>query len=66
MLKRFNGSGVLRSEANPGGLMAELLTLDTLKIAAREYSAVLAYAGVEALYGLTDGKAVGTYVEAGF
>ena len=46
--------------------MREPLTLDTLKMAARAYSVVLAHEGVEALYGVTDGKAVGTYVETRF
>lgn len=42
------------------------LTLDTLADAARAYVARLSVSGIPALYGVTDGKAVGTFVEAGF
>jgi len=42
------------------------LTLETLADAARAYVRRLESAGIPALYGVTDGKAVGTFVEAGF
>ena len=42
------------------------LTLDSLKTTAREYSKLLSATPVPALFGVTDGKAVGTYVEAAF
>ncbi len=40
------------------------LTLAALKVTATEYSKLLSATPVPALYGVTDGKAVGTYVEA--
>lgn len=42
------------------------LSLDLLKTAAKAYAAELSSTGIPSLYGVTDGKAVGTYVEAGF
>lgn len=42
------------------------LTLGTLAEAALAYVSRLSSAGIPALYGVTDGKAVGTFVEAGF
>jgi hypothetical protein len=42
------------------------LTLDTLKESAAEFSKLLSATPVPALFGVTDGKAVGTYVEAAF
>lgn len=42
------------------------LTLEHLKTAAREYAADLSASKISSLYGVTDGKAVGTHVEAGF
>lgn len=42
------------------------LSLDTLKTAAVEFAEFLTSHGIDALYGVTDGKAVGTYVEIGF
>lgn len=46
--------------------MGEALTLDSLKRAAHGYATMLATEGMEALYGVTDGKAIGTLVEAAF
>lgn len=46
--------------------MQEPLSLDLLKKAAHDYGLVLTEAAIPSLYGVTDGKAVGTYVEAGF
>jgi restriction system protein len=42
------------------------LTLDTLRAAATEYSKLLSATPVPALFGVNDGKTVGTYVEAAF
>jgi restriction system protein len=42
------------------------LTLASLKATATAYSKLLSETPVPALYGVTDGKAVGTYVEAAF
>jgi restriction system protein len=42
------------------------LTLDTLKREAKTYAQALSSQAISALYGVTDGKAVGTYVEQGF
>jgi len=42
------------------------LTLDTLRAAAADYAKLLTATPIPALYGVTDGKAVGTYVEAAF
>lgn len=42
------------------------LDLDTLKFAAQEYADELNRLAIPSLYGVTDGKAVGTFVEAGF
>lgn len=42
------------------------LTVDGLKAAGRDFANDLSGAGIEQLYGVTDGKAVGTYVEAAF
>ena len=42
------------------------LTLESLKETATEYSKLLSATPVPALFGVTDGKAVGTYVEAAF
>ena len=42
------------------------LTLESLKTAARQYSAELSETPIPELLGVTDGKAVGTFVEAGF
>ena len=46
--------------------MLEPLSLETLKTAAVEYTVYLSATGIDPLYGVTDGKAVGTYVEANF
>ncbi len=42
------------------------LTLDALKASAAEYSKLLSATPVPALYGVTDGKAIGSYVEVAF
>jgi hypothetical protein len=42
------------------------LDLEMLKVAAKEYAAELSAKPIPILYGVTDGKAVGTFVEAGF
>lgn len=42
------------------------LTLDSLKATASEYSKVLSAQPIPSLFGVTDGKAVGTFVEAAF
>lgn len=42
------------------------LNLSLLKMAAVEYAAELSAEGIPSLYGVTDGKAVGTHVESGF
>ena len=42
------------------------LNVDSLKAKATEYSKLLSATPVPALFGVTDGKAVGTYVEAAF
>lgn len=42
------------------------LSIDLLKKAARDYSEQLSLKGIPSLFGITDGKAVGTYVEAEF
>lgn len=42
------------------------LTIRSLKSAAREFATVLSAAEIPELYGVTDGKAVGTHVEARF
>ncbi|MBD2146140.1 restriction endonuclease [Sphaerospermopsis sp. FACHB-1194] len=44
----------------------ELLTLESLKIAARSFCLELSATPIYNLYGVTDGKAVGTYVESAF
>lgn len=46
--------------------MQEPLSLATLKTAAKSFTAKLSATPIEQLYGVTDGKAVGTYVEAAF
>ncbi len=46
--------------------MQQPLDLASLKIAAAEYAAEVSASSIPSLYGVTDGKAVGTYVEAGF
>ncbi len=43
-----------------------ILTVDGLKAAGRAFANDLTGVGIEQLYGVTDGKAVGTYVEAAF
>ncbi len=43
-----------------------LLSVDGLKTAAKEFTNTLGNTPIEPLYGVTDGKAVGTYVEASF
>lgn len=42
------------------------LTIDELKSAASRYARLLTATAIPELFGVTDGKAVGTYVEAGF
>lgn len=42
------------------------LTLDSIKTEARRYLKELSEKPISSLYGVTDGKAVGTYVEHGF
>jgi hypothetical protein len=42
------------------------LTLDTLKSEASAYARLLSATPIPSLFGVTDGKAVGTYVEASF
>lgn len=42
------------------------LTIESLEVAAREYATELTVTPIPSLYGVTDGKAVGTFVEAGF
>lgn len=42
------------------------LTLEYLQSAAREYAALLSSVGIPSLYGVNDGKTVGTHVEANF
>jgi restriction system protein len=44
----------------------ELLTLESLKTAARNFCSELSVTRIHNLYGVTDGKAVGTYVESTF
>ncbi|MEH2236982.1 restriction endonuclease [Nostoc sp.] len=44
----------------------EVLTLSSLKTAARDFCVVLGATPILNLYGVTDGKAVGTYVELTF
>jgi restriction system protein len=44
----------------------ELLTLESLKTAARNFCSELSVTQIHNLYGVTDGKAVGTYVESTF
>ncbi|WP_413173623.1 restriction endonuclease [Anabaena azotica] len=44
----------------------ELLTLESLKTAARSFCLELSTTAINNLYGVTDGKAVGTYVESAF
>ena len=44
----------------------ELLTLDLLKGAARDFTQELTTTPIPSLYGVTDGKAVGTFVEGAF
>ncbi|MEA5575070.1 restriction endonuclease [Anabaena sp. UHCC 0451] len=44
----------------------ELLTLESLKTAARHFCLELSAVPIHNLYGVTDGKAVGTYVESAF
>jgi hypothetical protein len=46
--------------------MQEPLSLSTLKSAATEFAAQLSKTDIPILYGVTDGKAVGTYVEVQF
>jgi restriction system protein len=43
-----------------------LLTLEGLRVSAAEYGRLLTETPVPQLFGVTDGKAVGTYVEAAF
>jgi hypothetical protein len=44
----------------------EVLTLSSLKTAARDFCVVLSATPIPNLYGVTDGKAVGTFVELTF
>lgn len=44
----------------------ELLTLDLIKGAARDFAHELTTTPIPSLYGVTDGKAVGTFVEGAF
>jgi hypothetical protein len=44
----------------------EPLTLSSLKTAARDFCTLLSATQIPNLYGVTDGKAVGTYVEFAF
>ncbi len=46
--------------------MAKELDLSELKTAARDFIALQSQTAVASLYGVTDGKAVGTYVEQAF
>lgn len=46
--------------------MQEPLSLSLLKKAAKDYAEMLTNTPIPTLYGVTDGKAVGTFVEAGF
>lgn len=43
-----------------------LLTVEALKVAAGDYAKLLSATPILELYGVTDGKAIGTHVEAGF
>ncbi len=43
----------------------ELLTLESLKTAARNFCSELSVTQIHNLYGVTDAKAVGTYVSSG-
>jgi len=74
-LKRVAGSIGFKGEqfgATNEGLMADdrrprtELALATLKTSAKEFSARMSSANIQELYGITDGKAVGTYVEHSF
>jgi hypothetical protein len=49
-----------------GSAKVPRLTVGTLKKAARDYVEAVGVAPIPALFGVTDGKAVGTYVEHGF
>ncbi len=42
------------------------LTLETLKIEAKRYTVSLSQSGIPSLFGVTDGKRIGTYVEQEF
>jgi restriction system protein len=44
----------------------ELLTLKSLKTTALSFCVKLSATPIHSLYGVTDGKAVGTYVESTF
>jgi hypothetical protein len=46
--------------------LQEPLSLSLLKKAAKDYAEMLTNTPIPTLYGVTDGKAVGTFVEAGF
>ncbi len=46
--------------------MLEVLTYETLRSAAARFCRELSNQPIPALYGITDGKAVGTFVEVGF
>ena len=50
----------------PSPLNLPPLTLDRLRASATQYAKLLTATPIPALYGVTDGKAVGTYVEAAF
>lgn len=44
----------------------EVLNLPSLKTAAKEFCVSISATPIHNLYGVTDGKAVGTYVESAF
>jgi restriction system protein len=46
--------------------VSQELDLSELKTAARDFIALQSQTAVASLYGVTDGKAVGTYVEQAF
>lgn len=54
------------SPTDTGSNLQTPLSIQSLEVAAREYAAELTVTPIPSLYGVTDGKAVGTFVEAGF
>jgi hypothetical protein len=60
------GCTYVRLRRRPRSMMQEPLTLESLKLAATAFTTAVSGTPIKPLYGVTDGKAVGTHVEVSF